>query len=303
MLGEFDFHLLQLQYIKAAMDQLPMFSPLAMTAAQMQTEYDDGKTVRTDYLSKRAALSLARGELHERQEAGHQAAIGVYGVMKTRYRKDSGSLEAISLLPTKDQTFDQTRARMDAMKALWALLPNDPYAMPPGPFVAWAGMDQAAFTTILTAMTAAHAAFVVAFESFQKSEGDLHTKDAHLADIAVASLEEGRAQFPTGTSQRSIIDSIPTLPAQQAPNQAEITTAESPAPGQAQLIFAALHATSYDVLHKGPGETEFTTVADDIIELVFDASGLAAGTHEYKVIGQNSRGNGPESAVASITVA
>lgn len=303
MLGEFDFHLLQLQYITAAMGQLPTFSPLAMNAAQMQTEYDNGKTVRTDYMSKRAALSLARGELHEKQEDAHQAAIGVYGVMKTRYRKDPGSLEAINTLPIKDQTFEQTRDRMDSMKALWALLPNDPYVVPAGPFVAWAGMDLAGFTTKYTTLTTAQGVFVVGFENFQKSEGDLHAKDAHMAEVAVSALEEGRSQFIVGTPQREVIDSIPTRPAQQEPNQAEITVATSPAAGQAHLKFNALHATSYDVVHKGPGDTEFTPVADDIIETLYNASGLAAGAHEYKVIGQNSRGNGPESAVATINVA
>ena len=303
MLGEFDFHLLQLQYLKAAMDQLATFSPLAMTAAQIQTEYDAGVTVRTEYKNKKAALSLARGELHEKQEEAHQVAIGVYGVMKTRYRKDPGSLEAINTLPTKDQTFEQTRDRMDSMKALWAQLPNDPYAVPPGPLVAWPGMDQVAFAAKLTTMTTAQTAFVNADEDFQMAEGDLHAKDAHMAEVAVSALEEGRSQFPVGTPEREVIDSIPTVPAAQEPNQPVISEATSPAPGYAHIVYDALHATSFDVLHKGPGDTEFTTVADDVIEKIYDTSGLAAGIHEYKVIGQNTRGNGPESAVASIMVA
>ena len=67
--------------------------------------------------------------------------------------------------------------------------------------------------------------------------------------------------------------------------------------------YAAEHTTSFDVLHKGPGDTEFATVADDTIETIYKVNGLAASSHEYKVIGQNSRGNGSESAVATIPVA
>ena len=81
-----------------------------------------------------------------------------------------------------------------------------------------------------------------------------------------------------------------------------ISAATSPAPGAAHLEYDALHATSFDVLHKGPGEISFTKVVDDTLVKVYDASGLAAGSHEYKVIGQNSRGNGPESAVSTIVV-
>ncbi len=178
-----------------------------------------------------------------------------------------------------------------------------PHAVPAGPMVAWPGMDQAAFDAKLTTMTNAQAAFVIAFEAFQKAEGDLHAKDAHMADVAVAALEEGRSQFTEGTTGREVIDSIPIEPSSQPPNQAVITVFTSPAPGQTHIVFSALHGTSFDVLHKGPGDTEFTKVADDIIETTFDTSGLSAATHDYKVIGQNTRGNGPESAVASITVA
>jgi len=59
MLGEFDFRMSQLLYLKAAMDQVPTFSPLLMMAAQMQAEYDAGVVVRSDYLSKKSVLSLA----------------------------------------------------------------------------------------------------------------------------------------------------------------------------------------------------------------------------------------------------
>jgi len=303
MLGEFDFHLLQIQYLKSAMDQIATFRPMNMTPAAMQTEYDNGVTVRSDYLSKKATLNLARGELGEKQDAAHQGAIGVYGVMKTRYRKDPGALDAINTLPTKDQSIQETRVRMESMSALWTQLPNDPFLSPPGPFVAWSGMNQAAFDALLATLKTAQAAFVAADADFEMAEGDLHAKDAHLADVAVSALEEGRAQFAVGTPQREVIDAIPTTPAAQAPNQAVISVATSPAPGQAHLEYDAAHATSFDVLHKGPGDTEFSTVADDLIEKVYNANGLPPGLHDYKVIGQNSRGNGPESAVASMTVA
>jgi len=69
-----------------------------------------------------------------------------------------------------------------------------------------------------------------------------------------------------------------------------------------QLAFSAPGGTQFDVLHKGPGDAAFTVVADDTIERVYDATGLAAGSHDYKVIPRNSRGPGPESAVSTIVV-
>lgn len=302
MLGEFDFHMLQVQSIKAAMDQLPTYAPLAMTAAQMQAQYDDGLAVRLEYLSKLNGLKLARGELHEKTEAGHQAAIGVYGVMKSRYRNDPGSLEAIKGLPTQDRTYEETRVRMEAMSSLWSQLPDDPYANPPGPLVAWAGMDQAGFDTVLTTMTDAQASFVAANGAFQKAEGVLHAKDAQLGDLAVDALAEGRAQFPDGTPEREVIDAIPTEPAQQPPAQAVIGVASSPGAGQTHVEYAANHATSYDVFERLQGEPDFQLVAGDTIAKSYDGAGLAGGTYEYKVVGRNSRGAGPASDVATIEV-
>jgi hypothetical protein len=303
MLGEFDFHLTQVQYLKAAMDQLPTFAPLAMTPAQVQAVYDGALLVRTEYQNSKAGLDLARGEMYEKTDEAHQVAVGVYGVMKTRYRKDEGSLSAITKLPTQDRSPEETRQRMEAMSSLWGQLPNDPFAVPPGPLVAWPGMNKAAFDAKLATMIAGHNGLVNAYEDFQLAEGALHAKDSELADLAVAALAEGRAQFPAGTPEREVIDSIPIIGGTQRPNQAVISAAVSVEPGRVHLEFDAAHATSFDVLHKGPGGVEFSNVADDVTSKTYDATGLTAGSHEYKVIGQNSRGEGPESTVAIVAVA
>jgi hypothetical protein len=302
MFGEFDFHLLQVQYLKGAMDQLPAFQPQGLTPAQVQAQYEAGTAVRVDFQAKAATRNLSRGDMLVKQADAHRAATGIYGVMKVRYRKEPRALEAIAKLPTKDQTVAETIIRVEAMSSLWGQLPNDPFTDPPAPFVAWGEMTKAAFDAKLAALKEAQSAFVRADESYEMAQGDLHAKDEELADLATACLAEGRAQFPAGTPEREVLDSIPTEPATQLPAQAALTLAQSPAPGQVHLEYSAAHATSYDVLHKGPGETEFTIAADDVIETAYNAAELPAGEHEYKVIGQNSRGSGEEGEVAGVRV-
>jgi hypothetical protein len=80
------------------------------------------------------------------------------------------------------------------------------------------------------------------------------------------------------------------------------TLAATQLPGQAHLEFNAPHMTSADVLHKAPGAPDFVKVADDIIEKFYNATSLAAGAHEYKIIPRNSRGDGPESTVSVVNV-
>jgi hypothetical protein len=44
-------------------------------------------------------------------------------------------------------------------------------------------------------------------------------------------------------------------------------------------------------------------VADVLRPGVYDAVGVAAGEHAYQVVGENSRGQGPASPVATVAVA
>lgn len=302
MLGEYDFHLFQVQHIKSAMDQLPTFRPLSMTPARMQLEYDSGMVVRTTFQDKFTAEKLVRESLNFKAEAGHQAAIGVYGVMKTRYRNVPAVLQAILGLPIQDRTVAETRVRMEMIKSLWEQLPNDPYRLPPGPLVAWPDMGLTEFGAMLAELLFGQTASIVAFEEFELAQGMLHEKQVRLAELASSALQEGRGQFVVNTPGREVIDSIPTQLSAQAPNQAVITVATSPGAGAVHLEYDALHATSFDVFHKAPGATEFTLIANDTVERFLDVTGLVPGSHQFTVIGQNSRGSGPESEVATVVV-
>ena len=72
------------------------------------------------------------------------------------------------------------------------------------------------------------------------------------------------------------------------------------AAGAADLENDANGGTEFDVLHKGPGDCAFSVVADDVIVRIYDMTGLAAGSHDYKVIPRNPQGPGSESEVSTI---
>ena len=84
---------------------------------------------------------------------------------------------------------------------------------------------------------------------------------------------------------------------------AVIAVGTSPAPQAAHLEFEAPHATSFQVWHKGPGDADFSQVADVLLPGVYDATGLPAGDHQYRIVGENSRGDGEASPVATVSVA
>jgi len=49
-------------------------------------------------------------------------------------------------------------------------------------------------------------------------------------------------------------------------------------------------------------DVEFVTAAEDVTDESWDAVGLTAGKYQYLVFGVNSRGQGPESGVATVPV-
>ena len=300
MLEDYDFHILQLRYIREAMNDFANYRPDDLTVALVDTFIAGAKTTRTDFLSAKTDFDLAMGGRNSAHANLHDACVSVYGIMKTRFRKDVVSSEVISKLPTVDKTPAETARRGQSISVLWGKLPN-----PPGSataFKAWDTMDKTAFDLLVTALDTKLDTFTNETDDYEEAQGNLHKKDAEMTDFISAALAQGRHQFAEGTPQREVIDHIPTTPAQQAPAKAVIAVATSPAAGEAHLEFSANHATSYDVLHKGPADADFAVVADDIIQTVYNATGLAAGAHEYKVLGRNSRGTGPESDVSVVNV-
>ncbi len=289
------------QYIKAAMDQIASFRPDGKSPAGVQAMIDQLHAAENAYQTSSTTLSIARGELREEVDLLHTACVQIFPIMKVRYRNDPGSLAAINRLPVDDRSIAETVARADAIAALWVQLPLL-LGPPPLQFKPWDTMDLTTFNGMLSAAKARHDGFPAVDQQNEIASGHLHESLAALEDFNTAALITGRAQFEEGTPEREVIDAIPTVPGQSAPGKAVITSATSPAPGTVHLVFEADGATSFDVLQKGPGDLEFFIVANDLTENTYDASALPPGVYEFKVVGKNSVGSGPESDVVSVTV-
>ena len=259
MFDIFNFVVLQGRYVKAAMDELPSFRPDEKTPAQAQALIDAANGSRTAFVNAEQTKNLATGELKESADSLHLACIQVYPIMKSRYRTDPGSLSAINKLPVDDRTIVDTIGRGESISILWGKLP-----FPPGSaavFKAWDTMDKAAFDALLAVPqqlqngVAGVGGISGIVQDYENAQGDLHVKIDALEDFVGNALIQGRAQFTVGTNAREVIDAIPTEPSQQPPDQAVISAATSPAGGQVHLAFDAPHATSFEILHKGPGGT------------------------------------------------
>ncbi len=297
----FDFEVLQLRYVKAAADEIPSFRPDEKAPADIQAMRDLAEAVKTAYKSAEQTLNLADGELDEAQEAAHVLCIQVYAIMKSRFRKDPGSLQAINRLPVQDKTLRETRDRMEAISLLWGKLPNPPGS--PNPFNAWDTMGKTEFDAVLASLKTKDEAQPGIVQDLENAQGTFQATLDTVEEFVTAALTQGRNQFAEGTAEREIIDAIPMEPAQSIPLQAVISQATSPAAGQVSLTYGATNATMFDIYQKGPADADFVKIVNDAITKTYSASGLSAGDYQYKVVGENSQGTGAESDVATVTVA
>lgn len=303
MFGTFYFNKTRLRYIKAAITGIPTYRPDGKDGAYVQTQITGLDTRQATFVDAEQTLNLARGEFHERVAEGHKLCVKIFPIMRSRFRDDVGSSEAIGRLPTNDESPDATKTRMKETSVLWVKLPLllDP-PNPPAAFVAWPGMTQAVFETARVAIDAEELALTNASAPYELAQGDLN-KVVDAADVfATQATIQGRAQFDPGTPERDVIDRIPNEPAAQAPGKGVISAATSPAAGVIELTYDAPHATTWDVLLKAPGAPEYVVVVSDTIEQTATLTGLAAGSYQVEVRGRNSRGEGPVSDPSTVVV-
>lgn len=306
MLVMFDFAVVQLRYFKAAMDLIPNFRPDGKSPAMVESVINGTVSVREVYVTTLNAITGARATRRTSIETLHDWCVAFTAQGASRFRKDKTIKERFERLPIQDRTFQETMVRADAIVALWAGLPlvNQPSG-PAAAFTFGVGTDDvtlAEFTTLRAAARAADEAIPVTDQAFQSAEATVHLTLADMEDFVSAAFLLGRSQFPEGSPQREIIEAVPETPSQSAPGKAVISSAAVTSPGTVHLVYSAPGATTFDVFHRLAGETTWVMLADDIIEKEFDATGLAAGVHEFAVTGRNSRGNGDQSDTASVTV-
>lgn len=299
MLDQFTFTLTRLRYLFAAQENIPGFKPDAKDAAYTDDQITAANAARQEFLLHFNAYNFANGALEAQFDTAHGAAVTVYACMKSCYRKDISCTAAIVRLPKQDKSPEGTLKRMRALIACWSKLPSvpgtsDPFVVGPWTYATFG----AASDTLENKISEADSARSVYAGAIAKLNG----KDADWNNFITAALVQGRALYKPGTPERAYIDRIPTEPSTQDPVQPVITVAQSPGPGAVHLEFEANHATSFQIWHKGPSDPAFEKVEDVLLPGIYNATGLEAGAHEYEIVGENSRGEGPVSLPATVNV-
>ena len=296
----YNFVLTRLRYLAAAVINIPNFRPDGKPPAAFTDLPPLAEQSFAALLVRYNAANLAEGTMRHSFGGAYAEAVTVYACMKSCFRADPNCRRAIRSLPKAARTPDRTVVRMKALTELWGTLPNVPGTNAP---LLVGEMTAGSFGSMATDFDAKVGTARLENSKYAGALALLHDKLATWDRLVSAATEQGRARFKPGTPERAIIDRIPVEPSTQQPGAGVITEAASPAPGAVRFQCGAAHATSFQIWHKGPGATVFTPVAEVLLPGEYAATGLAAGTHEYQVVGENSRGTGAASAPVSLAVA
>ena len=87
------------------------------------------------------------------------------------------------------------------------------------------------------------------------------------------------------------------------PGMPELQLEGPSVPSRAAFTVAAEHAASFKVWYRLVGAPDFALLAEGVASGLYETPDLPAGDYEFKVQGVNATGIGPESEVASVTIA
>ena len=121
---------------------------------------------------------------------------------------------------------------------------------------------------------------------------------------SVAWYAAATRKFPAGTVEGDMLRStVPTTSRPESPVGQAVISNVMVSGTDIHFDCAAPHATRFTYLHQTPGASGFVVVVAETPEASLTLHGQIAGLHKFKALGRNSRGTGPESAVAEVTVA
>jgi hypothetical protein len=155
---------------------------------------------------------------------------------------------------------------------------------------------------MLTAHTQALQEVENKVSALSRKKSQLRATTTKVADNNKRWYSAWRGQFAEGSAERDALSQISTGTSATALGQGVFLSLEELA-NQVELAFDAPRATQFKLWHKGPGDADFTVLAEGLTAGFFSHTSQPAGGHAYKVVGSNTAGVGAESLPAVVTVA
>jgi hypothetical protein len=242
------------------------------------------------------ALTLARGRLDAGLADLHSRAKQALRMAKVRHRNNPAHHRALQNIKIKSGSRSAVLAGALAWESAWDEI--DPQWVPIN------DNSLAKFKALRQQCLGECDECATKQATWRSDNEKLNALGDRLDEECKAWYAAAGAAFPPGTPEGDLIrGQVPTTyTPPEPPAQAAITSATALGEGKARLDYAAPRATHFDVYHKGPSDGEYSLARSNTVKRSLEFNALEPGVHHYKVVGRNSRGFGPPSAEAGVSV-
>ena len=240
----------------------------------------------------RNAAELWQSDVNKIQDITRQVAtLGL-----VQFRNDPATLKLFEALGTDGESRSDVYAQGLAAQAVWAEADET-----------WeisAALTPASFGQLLSSCTAAQKAESPALTAWRRAAVELNNKAELVDRDNIAWYTEATRRFPVGTVEGDLIRSaVPSTSRPEQPVGQAVISNLLVSGSDIHFDCAAPGATRFTYLQQMPGSPAFVVIQADTPQAHVMLHGQAAGLHRFKAFGSNSRGQGPDSEVAQVTVA
>jgi hypothetical protein len=255
------------------------------------------RAARLADLDAETSAAFAKGRWDARLGALHALTSTVVRLGRVHWRASAARAGLFDFVKPDAKSRASIVGAAERLSALWQRLD-----------AAWSPQDAVSLEAfdLLAAECAALKRAALGAEADQAlARATLAEQAAALDEDCMAWYAAATAVFSASTTEGEFIRrSVPTTTVSQPPpEQAVMDRIQATPEGGIALEFSARHGTRFTVWHRPPGQDAWVVLALDTEETSVTLVGQPAGEHRFKVRASNSRGEGPESAEASLALA
>lgn len=277
-----------------------------------------GELSLTAYLAQVNLLSTRLFELAQGEDALHTARIGRDNVAEnlraiipnacrliagTAAIGDSVATKVQAVYRVQGKAFVDLKQKTEKLVIAWTAVNAHRAALSPAHSALLVG------TKTVTELQSDCGNYAQLLKNVYDKEDPLATKRQQV-DNLVALVDKYNKRFykawlgnwPAGSPQRAALGIIDTGSAPAIPGPGVFLGHTVLANGNVKISFGASRALTYTILYKGPGDTEYSTLATGIDVRTYEHEAPGLGDHHYIVFGTNNQGNGSHSAVLAVEV-
>ena len=274
---------------------VPPWQSGEISVADFKTKLDAARALLESESDEAVDTLGARGSRDANLETLRERGRNALANLRSKYRKDPVKLPVLNAVSLAGNSVTATVNDARQFSSAWAEV-NAAY-------VAEDGLTLAAYDTLRGLCGTNQESVGKEGAEEATATGRVKVELEDLYDVCVAWYDTATRKYKEGTPFGILIRRhVPVTPTSGLDKPLQAVLTAEPGIGQVNLTVGAEGATTFTIFTRLPGDTEWVPVVVAHETGSFMHTGLGTGFREYKAVGHNHDGDGPESEVVTVEV-